>query len=429
MLTIFSPHISSRLQYIVTALFKESAVITDNREIYILSEDACINYSDQLINKGIQIHPVAILEETEIKKQDITLSHWQGLPVFFSGSGQMPFDVFAAAFYLLSRYEEYFDHKKDQYGRYDHRNSLAFQHGFLDIPLVDYWILELEKELQKKYPDYKLPERQFVVQPTYDIDIAYRFRHASPFKNIKGYFTDLLMGRFDAFMERSAIYSGKQKDSYDIYEWLDLLHEQYALKPYYFFLVAEKQKGLDRNIDPYTSGMRALIEVHAKKYKVGIHPSIQSNTNENSLKREIQLLAYHAHQQIYYSRQHYLKWQLPETYRQLINKGIRQDHSMGYGAVNGFRASTSHPFPWYDLKNERNTSLQIIPFCYMDSTAMFHERLNAEIAIERMRYFFETVKKVKGVFSYVMHNHFLTEQKEWIMWRNMYETFLKTIHQ
>lgn len=427
MLTIFSPHISSRLRYIVAELFKESALLTDNVEVYLSKEGACINYSNQSIDKGIQVIPVTLLKETEISKQEIQIQRWQDLPVFFSGSGDIPFDIFAASFYLLSRYEEYLDHEKDQYGRYDHRNSIAFQHGFIDIPLVDYWMLELERELQKNYPAYHLPDRQFLVQPTYDIDIAYRFRYASPFKNIKGYFADLLMGRFDALMERSAIYSGKQKDSYDIYEWLDELHQQHQLKPVYFFLVAEKRKGYDKNVDPHTSGMRELINRHAKKYRIGIHPSVQSNADANCLEREIKLLAYHAQQQVSVSRQHYLQLHLPETYQGLIDMGIQQDHSMGYGATNGFRASTCNPFYWYDLAKEQTTSLQIIPFCYMDSTAIFYERLNAEMALERMRYFLQTVKKTSGVFSYVMHNHFLTEQKEWIMWRNMYETFLRTI--
>lgn len=427
MLTIFSPHISSRLRYIVAELFKESAVLTDNVEVYLSKEGPCINYSNHSISKGIQVIPVALLKETKINKQEIQINRWQDLPVFFSGSGDMPFDIFAASFYLLSRYEEYLDHEKDQYDRYDHKNSLAQQHNFLEIPLIDYWMLALEKQIQKIYPAYHLPVREFVVQPTYDIDIAYRFRYASPYKNIRGYFTDLLMGRFDALMERSAIYSGKQKDSYDIYNWLDELHKQYALQPYYFFLVAEKQKGYDKNVDPYTKGMRELISEHAKRYRIGIHPSIQSNSDTACLEREIKLLSYHAHHPIRYSRQHYLKLQLPETYYQLTAAGIQQDHSMGYGAANGFRASTSYPFFWYDLAKEQTTSLQIIPFCYMDSTAIFHERLNAEMAMERMGYFSRTVRKVNGVFSYIMHNHFLTEQQEWIMWHNMYETFLKTI--
>lgn len=105
-------------------------------------------------------------------------------------------------------------------------------------------MLEFARELQKNYPAYHLPDRQFLVQPSYDIDIAYRFRYASPFKNIKGYFADLLMGRFDALMDRSAIYSGKQKDSYDIYEWLDELHQQHQLKPFYFSSLQKSEKAM-----------------------------------------------------------------------------------------------------------------------------------------------------------------------------------------
>jgi hypothetical protein len=426
-LTIFSPHISKRLAYIVATLFGGTALITDNIEEYLTVEGPCINYSDQPLGTGLQIIPVEILQETGIREQSIEMNQWKELPVFFSGKGQVPFDIFGASFYLLSRYEEYLSHTKDEYGRYSHQNSLAYRYSFLDIPLVDYWMQELEKELQKTKPSYRLPDRSFRIQPSYDIDIAYRFSHRSPFKNIRGYFFDLLLMRFDNLIERAAVYGGRQKDSYDIYEWLDVLHQQYQLKPLYFFLLAEKQKYPDHNVDPYTRGMRQLIKEHAQKYQIGIHPSVQSHHDKWVLDRELKILAYHSGLPIHHSRQHYLKFQLPLTYRQLIESGIQQDHSMGYGAVNGFRASTSMPFYWYDIIEDEKTSLEILPFCYMDSAAIFHERLNTEMAMDRMRYFFETVKKINGVFSYVMHNHFLTEQKEWIMWRGMYETFLKTL--
>ncbi len=427
MLTIFSPHISKRLAYIVNTVFGDTAVITDNAEEYLTSEGSRINYSNQPLGTGLQIVPSEILLETAIREQSIEVEQWKGLSVFFNGNGQVPFDIFGASFYLLSRYEEYLDHTKDEYGRYSHQNSLAYRYGFLDIPLVDCWMQELEKELQKINPSCHLPNRSFRIQPSYDIDIAYRFSHSSPFKNSKGYFFDLLLMRFDDLMERAAVYSGKQKDSYDIYEWLDVLHQQHQLKPFYFFLLAEKQKHPDRNVDPYSKRMRQLIRSHAQKYQIGIHPSVQSNHDKCILERELKILTDHSGLPIHHSRQHYLKFQLPATYRQLIEAGIQQEHSMGYGAVNGFRASTSMPFYWYDLLEDKQTSLEILPFCYMDSTAIFHERLNTEMAMDRMRYFFETVKSVNGIFSYVMHNHFLTEQKEWIMWRHMYESFVKTL--
>jgi hypothetical protein len=142
------------------------------------------------------------------------------------------------------------------------------------------------------------------------------------------------------------------------------------------------------------------------------------------VKRECQLLAYHTDKKVNRSRQHYLMMELPDTYRLLIELGIQHDYSMGYGSVNGFRASVAGPFYWYDLENEKITSLLIHPFCYMDSTAIFYERLNTEMAFEQMNTFYETVKQVDGTFSFILHNHFLADQSEWMMWRKLYEDFL-----
>jgi len=40
---------------------------------------------------------------------------------------------------------------------------------------------------------------------------------------------------------------------------------------------------------------------------------------------------------------------------------------------------------------------------------------------------YELIKSVNGTFITLFHNHFLTEQPEWIEWRKMYEQCLTTI--
>ena len=50
----------------------------------------------------------------------MVISQWKGLPVFFqtTSDSDIPFDVFAASFFLVSRYEEYLEFQPDAHGRF-----------------------------------------------------------------------------------------------------------------------------------------------------------------------------------------------------------------------------------------------------------------------------------------------------------------------
>ena len=125
------------------------------------------------------------------------------------------------------------------------------------------------------------------------------------------------------------------------------------------------------------------------------------------------------------SRQHYIRLTLPETYRTLIKNGITDDYSMGYGSINGFRASVSSPFYWYDLESEEATNLRIHPFCFMEANSFFEQHLSAEEAGKELQYYHDIVKQVGGQLITIFHNHFLTEQPQWKPWRDMYRRFLE----
>lgn len=123
------------------------------------------------------------------------------------------------------------------------------------------------------------------------------------------------------------------------------------------------------------------------------------------------------------SRQHYLRFNLPEGYRNLIDAGLTEDYSMGYGSINGFRASVASAFYWYDLEKEVQTSLRIFPFCYMDSVAIFSLQFSAEEAYTELIEYYNICKEMQGTFISIFHNHLLGDDK--IEWRNLYEKFLK----
>lgn len=426
-LLIYAEKLYPRLAYIVSTIFPFPAALTDSWETLQAHRGPKINYSLQASGSFIpQVVPQGLLAETDIRAQQIVCFEWDGLKVFFPTEGTIPFDFLAASFYLISRYEEYLPHQQDQYGRYRHENSLAYRENFLHQPLIQLWVKKITEYFSNKGFNRQLPafRRPFLFIPTYDIDIAYSYLHHSLFRNILGYFRDLIQGKMQLTSERLRVLGGVQQDPYDVYEWLDLLHSSLLLKPLYFFLLARHRKGRDKNLSPHRDAMECLIRHHAARYTTGIHPSMQSNANEQLLKQETDTLRFITGKAITVTRQHYIQLRFPDTYRRLQEVGIQEDYSMGYPGINGFRASYTAPFYWFDLSVNAITGLRIHPFCFMDATAIFNQRADLMEAANDLQYFFDTVKDTGGECITIFHNNFLTKQSAFESWRNMYADFL-----
>jgi len=328
---------------------------------------------------------------------------------------------------LLTRYEEYVPHEKDQYGRYAYQNSLAYKERFLPLPLINIWVEDFKKALQTKFPALQIASSEFQFIPTYDIDEAFSYKHKQLWRTLGGFGKSFVTGRWSKIGERMSVLLGNREDPYDSFEWMDQLNERYDLKPHYFFLIAEETAKYDKNIRPSQKAMKELIERHSRNYSVGIHPSWQSGDDPRKLKFEILKLGHIAGKQIISSRQHFIRFTLPDTYRGLIDSGIRLDFSMGYGSVNGFRASVASPFYWYDLEKEEQTNLLLYPFCFMEANSFFEQKLNAQQALQELNDYCDVVRSVNGTLITIWHNTFLGTDKLFRGWREIYEQFVSSV--
>ncbi|MHA4808033.1 polysaccharide deacetylase family protein, partial [Flavitalea flava] len=243
--------------------------------------------------------------------------------------------------------------------------------------------------------------------------------------NVFGLLRSLINGDWYRVKERGAVLLGNSRDPYDAYEWLDSVHLYCRVKAYYFFLVASRQTGVDKNIPICKPALQELIRYHAHGSRVGVHPSWQSGDDEVLLKEEIEWMECMTEQKVTRSRQHYIRFTLPETYRRLIKYGILQDFSMGYGSINGFRASVASSFYWYDLEKEETTSLRIFPFCFMDANAFYEQHYTADQARNELMRYYHLIRKVNGLMVTIWHNSFLGTDTLFAGWREVYETFLR----
>ncbi len=423
MVLIYSISHTPRLAYTCSFIFKEQLqqdfAITNDIEKFNRHDGAKLNYSAQRITQEeFWIENTSLIFEKDIHPQAIQCFESNGHKAFFKkNNSDFAFDIFAATFYLLSRYEEYPPHEKDMYGRYAHENSIAFKEGFLNTPLINIWIKDFAASIKAKYSMFNAQFSTFNFLPTYDIDIAYSFKHKSFQRTIGGFLKS-------PSVERIKVLSGSQKDPFDAYEWMDALHQKHYLKPLYFFLTAQKNALYDKNILPHNFGFLRLVKHHAGKYETGIHPSWQSGDNFLLLKQEKKILEHIVDKHITKSRQHYIRFHLPSSYRRLLEAGITDDYSMGYGSINGFRASVASSFFWYDLEKEEQSHLRIHPFCFMEANSFYEQKFSAEQAYEEMLHYLKVYKNVGGNFITIWHNHFLGTAKMYAGWRECYEKFI-----
>lgn len=392
--------------------------ITIDSEEFRIYNGAKINYSDTIFESdAFNIQNNSLLFDEIIVPQQIICFETDGTKVFFETGGDLPFDIFAASFYLLTRYEEYLPHEKDVYGRYAHENSLAYKEGFINLPLINIWVNQFSEKLKKRYPMLNIQYPVFKFQPTYDIDIAYAYKQKGFIRNTGGFI------KFPS-AERIRVLSGLQEDPFDSYDWLHELHQKNKLEPVYFFLVAERNGEYDKNILPHKDAMWKLIKQHAKKYSIGLHPSWQSGDIQDLLRKEKNLLESMGDCDIKCSRQHYIRFNLPEGYNRLPEAGITDDYSMGYGSINGFRASVASSFYWYDLENEEQTGLRIHPFCFMDANSFYEQKQNPQQTFEELLHYLSACRKFNGTFITIWHNNFLGANSAFKGWKEVYEKFI-----
>jgi hypothetical protein len=427
---IYSQKSSARSRYVFKLLFEELLgcfySVTDNLgEFESYSGPKC-SYGKRPLADEVFLYACDLLFEQGIRFQETNESVENGIAMLFPAkmSAAMPFDVFAASFYLVSRYEEYLPHFKDQHGRFKANQSVLFKLGVLSEPVVNRWALQLLAILERRFGNITRQKRTFTFVPSIDIDNAYAFKHKGFIRAIAGSAADLFALNPNHALYRLQVIFGIKKDPYDTYEYLLNLSERYPFRTFFFFLLGDFSK-YDRNVPHQNRYMQELIKLLDDAGKAGIHPSYMSHRSEEILKKEISRLSSILHREIHMSRQHFLKFSLPETYQRLIACEITDDYSMGYAEIPGFRAGIASPFNYYDLDLETETQLRVHPISIMDGTLKDYMNLEPEAATEVIRTQLNKVKSVNGTFIAVWHNESFAENKRWKGWRTVYETMLE----
>ncbi|WP_053991447.1 polysaccharide deacetylase family protein [Mangrovimonas sp. TPBH4] len=432
MLLVYTHKITPRLTYtfkhICTRILGVPVGFTTTIEEFIAHEDIKMSYTKQPLGNEIFIRSHELLFEQGLSDVDINVMDWEDTKCFFTSSDKssLPFDIFAAAFYLLCRYEEYLPHVKDPYGRFVAKESLAYKNGFLNQPVIDIWAYKFKAVIQGQFESFQFPERSYKVQPVIDVPMAYYYKQKGLLRTIGGTMSDLFRFKLKSVYTRFLVMFGFKRDPYDNFKWIINRQKQFKERFIVFFLIGDFST-YDKNINVNKKKFMSLIKSVADYCKVGLKVSYFALDNNEALKKEKAKMEAITNYNLEASRNSFSKINLPETYRSLIELEVKQDFTMGYINELGFRASTCTPFQFYDLDYEIQTPLQINSFHCIDFALLKKQSfLDKKEELQRLMH---SVQKVNGTFTPIFHNYTFSEDHRWKGFRELFNIVLDSVNE
>tara|TARA_R110002049_G_scaffold1355_2_gene10414 strand:+ start:15027 stop:16259 length:1233 start_codon:yes stop_codon:yes gene_type:complete len=401
---------------------------TTKIEEFIAHDSLKMSYTKQQLGNEFFIKSHDILFEQGLDDIEIQIQDWGHTKCFFytGEKSAIPFDIFAASFYMLSRYEEYLPHVKDEFGRFTASESLAYKYGFLYQPVVDIWAYKFKHALQKQFSEFKFPNKAYRIKPIIDVPSAYNYKLKGIMRTLGGTMKDFLKFRFRSLYKRFTVILGFKHDPYDTFKYIINRQKNTKFKFLFFFLIGDYST-YDKAINPNKKKFVALIKHVADYCDVGLKTSFFAIDNASVLKKEKIKIEAIINKPLIATRQSFSRLNLPDSYRHLIELEIKEDYTMGYVNHMGFRAGSCTPFLFYDLDFEIQTPLKIYSYHMMDYALLNKQSLlDKKKALNEIIY---QIKQVDGEFVPVFHNYTFSDNNRWNGFKELFNLILDSTNE
>lgn len=373
-LLVYVPKNSSRISYIFNQICGRmmgfEVQFTSKIETFISFKGPKISYCKKKLGNEIFIQQYGLLEEHGINDVSIMVDYWEEAecPCFFrvSNDSDLSFDIFSASFYLLSRYEEYQPHVKNEYGCFGYEESLAFKKNFLTLPVIEMWVECFKNLLQQKF---ELPEveKNYKAKVNISVEQAYAFRHKGFVRLLGGSFQDLFKFDFLNIYQRLKTIFRLAPDPYDVYDDLVKFGQNSKIILDFYFQLSDYTR-YSKSISYNKRVYHKLIKSMGDYVKLGLRPGYEAINNFLIFKKEKKRWQNIVNQNLYATLINSDGLNFPLVFEHMNKLEITDDYSMGYPNQIGFRAGTASAFQFYDLNLEQSTPLVIHPYLFNSDT-------------------------------------------------------------
>lgn len=378
-----TPRITYTFRQVLGNILGLKIKFTSKIEEFIAHEGMKFSYGKHKMGNELFVKAAGLLTEQGFSETEIPVRKWDKVSCFYrvGEESDIPFDIFSASFYMLSRYEEYLPHVKDKKGRYPANESLAFKKKFLQKPVVDLWAYKFKSILQEHFPKAGFHIRKPSTTNVLAVAEVFKYRKKGLMRNIGGGLHDLTNFRLREVLERAQTLLRIIQDPYDVYEELLSFSKQHNILWHFMFQLSDYSVH-NKNIGYNKLKYHALIKSMGDHGKIGLLIGYEALHSLKILKNEKKRWENIVNRDLDLALSNDYDLNLPELYNNYDTLEIGQDYSMVFDEEIGFRAGTCTPFLYYDLNFERISPLVLKPTAFnsaaFESSSYFEVKTNLE---------------------------------------------------
>ncbi len=285
-------------------------------------------------------------------------------------------DLFASAFFLLSRYEECVRRNvRDQHGRFPGRESLPYRAGFLRRPVVEEYGALLRRLLRRTGTEAAEPASGLRhAWLTHDVDEIWTWDNY--YRALRSTARRVLARQPEKLRPLLSVWNYRKYDPVYTFPWLKERDEaaRTALgpercTPVYFLMGCEKHPPWDKGYISNSRRTEALLqELSGGGRVIGCHVSYAASLDKTQVRPEAERISALTGRPVTLSRNHFLASREPEDFYALTEAGLTDDFTMSYADEAGFRLGTCRPVRWMDPVRQTVTPLTLHPMTVMECT-------------------------------------------------------------
>ena len=431
MVLVFTHQITPRLTYIFKHIFENmlgvSIGFTKTIETFVAHSGPKFSYTKKQLGNEYFIPAHTLLYEQGVKLQTLDVESLDGFPIFFKTQVDsfFSFDIFAASFFLLSRYEEVLPHIKTTQGFFDPAQSIAGQYGFLELPVVDLWVKHLQKNLTVAFPEFfntNDEKKKSIKNVLIEVLVPFRYKHRSLLVSLSDFFKSLWTFDLLQLFEQLAVLFRIKEDPFNTFNTWKSFFKSSTVSPKIFFLFSESSS-FQSTVSIFNLSYQKIIKTMSDLFSLGLLVSVKSQLKASDfLELEKNNFESLTHKPISDIRMSSEIQNLNTVYESLVVQEFNSDYSMGYQKTFGFRAGTATPFYFYSLSNEFQLPLKIIPII---TTEMGLKIMSPEKAFQLLNDIHENLPLSSSSLTIVISNRFFSPIDENKSWLQEFKNYIK----